>query len=508
MPAIQDVFEVGTSKVTMLLSIAAGSALLYTVASIFYNLFLHPLRHVPGPLLSRATSLPYTMRHAGGTQAFATQKMHDKYGPVVRIAPSHLAFTDVRAWKDIYGHIVGHKSGQPEMGKASVFSRPLDDIPTSILSADREEHSRIRRALSHGFSDASMRAQEPMVAKHVDLLLKRLAQECDGGNKALNSEAWYNWTTFDIAGDLIFGKSFGCLEGSDYHPWILFIFGTVKWGSSMVVLSYLGFHWLVQLIFRHAGQLKIKKMQEYNFAMVRSRLAMKEGREDLFEGIVKHKVDWNLSFEKLSANAFILVLAGSETTATTLSGVTYLLLSHPEALEKLKREVRSAFKSTDEININSVGKLTYMLAVLNEALRMYPPVSSGLVRQVPEGGAQVAGQYVPGGTYVEVQHWSINHSKDNWTDPWTFNPERFINHEGKPEAHNVLEALQAFSVGPRNCIGRNLAYAEMRLILARIVFDFDMRLADDSRNWLERQKAYTLWDRVPLNVYFTPAKRG
>jgi len=103
-----------------------------------------------------------------------------------------------------------------------------------------------------------------------------------------------------------------------------------------------------------------------------------------------------LSFEQLSENAFILVLAGSETTATTLSGATYLLLTHPEILDKLNQEVRSSFKSKDEITIASVGKLSYMLAVLNESLRLYPPLTSTLVRVVPPSGGKIAGHYVPG----------------------------------------------------------------------------------------------------------------
>ena len=104
-----------------------------------------------------------------------------------------------------------------------------------------------------------------------------------------------------------------------------------------------------------------------------------------------------LSFESLSGNAFILVLAGSETTSITLSGATYLLTSHPDTLAKLTNEVRSAFTSADEINITSAGQLPYLRGVLNESLRMFPPVASGLVREVPLGGAQIAGQYVPGG---------------------------------------------------------------------------------------------------------------
>lgn len=104
-----------------------------------------------------------------------------------------------------------------------------------------------------------------------------------------------------------------------------------------------------------------------------------------------------MSFEKLSANAEILVLAGSETTATLLSGCTYLLLTHPDKMEKLKHEVRSTFASEHEITASAVNNLTYMLGVLNEALRLYPPVTSSLVRVVPKGGDRIVDLWVPEG---------------------------------------------------------------------------------------------------------------
>ncbi|KAG7140561.1 Cytochrome monooxygenase 1 like protein [Verticillium longisporum] len=146
-----------------------------------------------------------------------------------------------------------------------------------------------------------------------------------------------------------------------------------------------------------------------------------------------------------------------------------------------------------------------MLAVLNESFRCYPPVTSNLVRGVPPGGQTIAGHYVPVGTLVEVQQWSANHSTDNWADPWTFRPERFLDSEEEAAAKgNKFEALQPFSVGPRNCIGRNLAYAEMRLILARVLYDFDLELAPQSEGWLETQKAYSLWNKPPLEIKLTP----
>lgn len=103
----------------------------------------------------------------------------------------------------------------------------------------------------------------------------------------------------------------------------------------------------------------------------------------------------NLGIDQLTANAQVLVLAGSETTATLLSGLTYFLLQDSAAYQQLANEVRSTFNTDKQINFSSVNQLPYMMACLNEALRMYPPVANGLPRVVPKGGAQILGRYVP-----------------------------------------------------------------------------------------------------------------
>ncbi|KAH8651351.1 putative cytochrome P450 [Xylariales sp. PMI_506] len=480
------------------------------VTDIIYNLFLHPLRKFPGPLSQRVSRLPWGIRHARGLQALHTQTLHDRYGSVVRIGPNHLSFTDPQAWKDIYGHRVGISGGtekggsvHPEMVKAPIFSRMVRCSPTTILNADREEHSMLRRALSHGFSDSSMRQQEPIISKFVKLLIDRLRQEGQRGQRALNLATWFNWTTFDLVSDLVFGESFHCLETVNYHPWVDSIMKSVRFHALMLALNYSGFGFVVQAIHKIGGFLAFSKIQEYTNSMLKSRLSMGEGRNDLFEGLAKRRQEW----EKLARNAIILLLAGSETTATTLSGATYLLLTHPRVLARLTEEVRSSFNNVEEITIASVNKLPYLLAVLNETLRFYPPLSSGMVRVVPPGGAEIAGHFVPEGTMVEVQHWSVNHSKENWEEPWSFKPERFM--AGAEEAlklGNKLEAIQAFSMGTRNCIGRNLAYVEMRLVLASIIYTFDMKLGADSHRWIEKQKNFNVWDRVPLNVYLSPVQ--
>jgi cytochrome P450 len=123
--------------------------------------------------------------HARGQQAFRTQKSHEEYGPVVRVGPNHLSFTDPRAWRDIYAY-----RATGEMAKADAFFRPMKGLPSSILNADIEEHSRIRRALAQGFSDASMRAQETLITSYVRLLVERLTHETAGGQSVQNMAAW------------------------------------------------------------------------------------------------------------------------------------------------------------------------------------------------------------------------------------------------------------------------------------------------------------------------------
>ena len=161
--------------------------------------------------------------------------------------------------------------------------------------------------------------------------------------------------------------------------------------------------------------------------------------------------------ESLTSNAVLLVVAGSETTATLLAGVTYLLLSNPQAMANLKLEVRSAFKSAEDITIASTSRLAYMLDCLNEALRMYPPITGSLVRLVAKGGATIAGHVLPEGTMVECQQWAMNHSSSHWQDPWSFCPERFLN-KRDVNSKDTFEALQPFSVGPRNCIGKKYVH--------------------------------------------------
>lgn len=155
----------------------------YVIYQVVYNLFFHPLHAFPGPLLMRTSRVPYCMHLLSGRLPFAVLELHRQYGSVVRIAPDELVFADARAWKDIMGH---RAPGEPEMEKAPAFYRTIKTAPTTLLVADREEHGRLRRQLAHGFSDRSMRAQQPIIKQYVDLLVKRLYEKSNGGTKAVD----------------------------------------------------------------------------------------------------------------------------------------------------------------------------------------------------------------------------------------------------------------------------------------------------------------------------------
>ncbi|ETS78441.1 hypothetical protein PFICI_10503 [Pestalotiopsis fici W106-1] len=295
------------------------------------------------------------------------------------------------------------------------------------------------------------------------------------------------------------------LDNASYDPWIETLNSSTQQIAFVQSMVGLGFGWLIGLLFRfiasdietHANSTKVK---------IDRRRLITTDRSDLIEPLLKLHESDKLPMPKVISNAGTLLAAGSETTATLLTGVTYLLCKTPEALKKVTQEVRAAYKSEDEITLISVSKLDYMLASLDEAMRLYPPVAMGLPRTIRQGGDQVAGHFLPEGTVAAVYQWAANRSTMNFHNPLAYRPERFLSDRPAGFDRDRREAMQPFSVGPRNCVGKNLAIAEMRQILARILFSFDIELVDPNLDWLhvDYQKSFFLWDKPPMEVYLTP----
>lgn len=483
-----------------------GVVLAYTAVRVIYNLYFHPLRSFPGPLANRITDLTIVSWLFNGCLPYKVADLHAHYGRVVRIAPNELSFIDPQAWKDIYSR---HGGGRYEIPQDFSFYNAVGVDHPSLIGCEREEHDAVRKLLSSGFSDRAMKAQEPVIGGYVDLLIQRIsdnAVDAQGTPQTVNLRDWFAYTTFDVLGKLAFGSDFGCLRGSTYHPWVHLIIGNVKDLAVLNGLRRLGILPYVTYLMQKlgVGNQKRKLHNELTTERTKQRIDMGTGHDDFLDGLVKS----NMSVGQITRNSSLLIVAGSETTATLLAGVTFFITTHPEVLEKLKTEVRGRFSSESEITLTSVTSLTYMLAVLNEALRMYPPSPNVAPRRVGPGGADIAGQHVPEGGVVGIWQWPLYHDPELFADPDHFDPERWVNKsETSKYANDRLDAVNPFLTGPRNCLGQNLAYAEMRLILARLVWNFDLAITEGSREWLHDQRSYLLWDKPDLDIYLTPAKR-
>ena len=120
---------------------------------------------------------------------------------------------------------------------------------------------------------------------------------------------------------------------------------------------------------------------------------------DIALEILRHNDERGMTRQDIFGNSRLLLIAGSETTATLLSGATYFMLQNPAVLHRVQKEVRTTFKNEDDITLRSVSmpsSLTYMDAVLQESLRCYPSIPATLPRMTGPEGAFIDGNYVPG----------------------------------------------------------------------------------------------------------------
>ncbi|KAJ4413828.1 hypothetical protein N0V85_003411 [Neurospora sp. IMI 360204] len=462
-----------------------------------YNLYLHPLRHYPGPRLYAAFHLPYAIAYLRGRSNTVMHDLHERYGPVLRVAPNILSYTDPDAYRDIRGHRKQGNGQNPTDVEGFFFMQRQ-----TLLGMDRDGHTRVRRVLAHGFSAKSLQEQEPVIRQHVDLFIRRLKDmTCQGRpGTALDIVAWFNCVIFDLIGDLSFGEPLGCLENSRLHPWVQAVFDTttmygkrmmVKWYSpSPSLTAWIG--WAVGLSAPHS------KQQDFAAKQVEKRLAMEDSATRLdFVGAM-HRAEGEDGLKKVSKeeivyNMRLIMLAGSESTATALSATAFLLAAHPDVQRKLAEEIRTSFKREEEIDLWSAQRVKYLGAVLNEAMRVLPPASLSMPRVCQDGGDTICG------------------SSRNFAKPDEFVPERWMDDEERDPIFekDKADALKPFSYGPRDCIGKSLANVEMRLILTRMLWNFDISLADEKgKNWAKDMLGWNLWLKDPLNVVLTPVRRG
>jgi cytochrome P450 len=507
----------GAKDTIVLLAVLSGLLSVgYLVGLVVYRLYFHPLAKFPGPKLNAISPLPGINSLLRGRLPLDNKLLHDKYGSVVRVSPNELAFNSAQAWEDIYGH----RQGRPNMHKDPIHVGSVDPLPgaSTLTMADDANHARQRRALAHSFSMKALTEQEDIIQGYVDSLiqnLKRMAKT----NEQFNMVNWLNFTTFDIIGDLAFGEPFGCLEKGAFHDWVSMIYETVKVGALEQAtrrFAPVG-TWTQEMLMKmipKEGRQRRRNHLIFSKEKVSRRLANENSQhKDFIWYILKQKERYDLHPNEIVLNSALFIVAGSETTANLLSGLIARLIWNKDKYDKLVAEIRNHFQREDQINYEETSKLEYLNACLEEGLRIHPPVPTGLLRTVPQGGDYIDGHWVAGGTSVAVGSWSAAHNPVNFKDCDKFIPERWLESNAAEYASDIKKAAQPFSLGPRGCIGRNLSYMEMRLILTRILWNFDVVSVDGAWQWdpegeMKNMRAFNTWEKPDLNCRVVRVERG
>ncbi|KAF2207353.1 hypothetical protein CERZMDRAFT_102447 [Cercospora zeae-maydis SCOH1-5] len=504
----------GSSPLTVLVLVLLPAALIvYTASLIIYRIFFHPLAKYPGPLLAKITDLYSTYHALRGDRHLDFYRIHEKYGPIVRFGPNSLSFNSNTALKDIYGF----KSNVRKAPFYEAFWATKDSFSThSAIS--KSIHARKRRVLSHAFSDSAMKSMETHILSHIRQFCQNLSgtntttsadlttfattlinsPESKGYGPAINITNQSNYLTFDIMGDLCFGKSFGMLQSPANHFAIDLIASAAH--RHLICGTYLPIHTLHldKLFFRKIASGRARYMA-YSKQQAAERMRQTTGdttsRKDFFHHLLNAtdpETNQGFSTPELWGESNLLIIAGSDTTSTALAATIFYLTHNPGALSQLSQSIRSTFSRVEEIHISpkltTATNLPYLRACIDEAMRLSPSVGGLLPRQVLPGGIVIDNEQIPQGTVVGVPHYAIQHNEAYFPSAHAFLPERWIPGSVLPQGQKVTSetvsvaqsAFCPFSVGPRGCIGKGMAYNELMLTLAMTIFMYDMRLAPGS----------------------------
>ncbi|PGH20117.1 hypothetical protein AJ80_03685 [Polytolypa hystricis UAMH7299] len=503
-----------TVGAALVLELCAAGLFLYFFFLAVYRLWLSPLAKFPGPALNAISSLPIVVWALKGRLPMETRKLHEKYGPIVRVSPNELAFTSATAWQDIYGH----RPGREDLLKSRRHAASRDILPgvDSIGTGDNATHTHHRRAIAPAFTRKALWEQEPIVQGFVDKLMDNFHAYAKKG-ETVDIGKWFNFLTFDVIGDLAFGESFNCLETKQFHFWVALVSHAMRMASMEQATRRLAKNGsALQALLFHLVPKRFKQKRRdfagYNKEKVLRRINnTTTERKDFLHYILRKDNKYQLTHDEIIANSSAFIVAGSETTAMALSALTNHLLHYPHVYQKLKDEIRGTFTSEDEINLKAVNALPYLNACLEENLRIFPPAPVAFSRVVQPEGDILDEMHIPGGTNVSVSTWCAHHSPLNFKDHDQFIPERWL--EGNEEFKDDQKlAFRPFSLGPRNCIGKDVSYLEMRLAASRMIWNFDFEAADDLWEWdpegdRRHMRAYLMWEKPELNVKLAKVER-
>ncbi|KAJ5134654.1 hypothetical protein N7448_000326 [Penicillium atrosanguineum] len=450
--------------------------LAFLVIRSIYRLYFHPLSKFPGPKLA-AVSSAYEFYYnviKRGTFIWELERLHEVYGPIIRITPREIHIKDSNYYDEIYASSLRRR----EKDAVVVDKFDLDGSGFSAISP--EVHRQRRAPLDRFFSKAA-------VSKIQDSIQSRLEKFCDHLQRAYNShkvvslDAGFSALTSDIIHQYAFGFNSGNLDQEDFNE-------HVRDGiNALFMQSHIAFFFPIIPTIMNALPLSLlEKLNPYVYALVSQKkdlhrrsaeaLAGKTSNGSVIENIAgPHMPEHMRTPDRLAAEGLALIIGGTETTARALGLGTYHLIRNENIMAKLREELRSVMPTPEsKPTWNQLEQLPYLSAVVLEILRISTGIASRSPRIAPTETLIYKNFFIPPGTPVSETNYFVLTDPAIFPDPHVFDPERWMRATAKGE--RLDRYLVNFSKGSRICVGMNLVYAELYLIISTLVRRFDLEL--------------------------------
>lgn len=473
--------DLATQKPLMLVSsLLVATCLALFIRALINNVYRHPLAKFPGPLLAALT--PYRKAWIEcillRSWHHELERLHSRYGPVVRVSPNELHFDSPRAYHDIY-------NSRNRWDKEESLYHSFGEDRSSFGFLTYKEAKERKDVLNKSFSAQAIEKASTLVQDKVDALCQAFARQ-HAAHETSDLSWAFRCMTMDIITYYSFGKSIDAINEPGFRAPIILamdaslpVFIRFKHSSAyknmimkcpphisrVVSPSTAGLVDLQQILGAQIEQLMRNpeeqlKLLPHNNTIYHHLL----DKESYRNGTVPEA-------GSLYEEGQALMFAGADTVGNTLMLGTLHIAQDRDILSTLQAELRRVFPDASQPpSVRELEKLPYLNACLKEALRMTSGVISGLPRIVPAEGATIDHTYVPGGAVVSIGSTFVHYNAELFPEPFRFRPERWL-------ADASLDNwLVPFSRGPRACLGINLAWLELRLTFACVFRRFDLAL--------------------------------
>ncbi|KAM5351200.1 hypothetical protein ACJ41O_003923 [Fusarium nematophilum] len=495
-----------------------GFALLLLGFKILWEIFFSPLRVFPGPILAKFTDVYRAVIAAQGHADKANREWHKKYGSAVRVGPNAVIFNDTSLIKTFYSSKKPWtKSGMYAVNDIIAEGKRISNI---FNTPDHAWHAQQLKPINKFFSMSRLRDVEPFmdetINKFTAKLDKRFVAASGSECKVCMMEDWLAYLAWDTMANVAFGRHYGFLDQEgDVEDMIADSTKALKYFAPVCQIP-----WLDNLLDKNPIiRIGPKPMMVSVLYAARAIAEYKQGLSEKKESqLGSHFLDKYLKLEEqypgmvndtqLVNWLLPLVAAGGDTTAATLCAVVYYLAKNEGPYEKLRYELDRA-NLTTPAQWKDLKDLTYLDAIIREALRVCPGVALAPERLVPEGGyALPDGRFMPAGTKVGLNPAVTNRDSSIFGDDVDdFIPERWLKRDGEPEEefnqrfqrmHDVLDFT--FGAGTRVCLGKNLARMEVYKVTATLYSLYDIHLVDPKHEWNYRNSWFVYQQDIPMRI--------